>query len=173
MKSPQKKTPGLSLRMALKTSKAFQDGHVDTRVASTERLFRLARVWTSEVALHYPDRCNVMSPADWCGLARIESKFTQLGLEHSICARERDRGLASFLRFALMLCSFEEKFFADDRPYIDVVAINFALFLGKWLAAEGTLHERSVQRRPQTRSSFPPHRVQTSTKTNVRPSYGL
>jgi len=119
-----------SLREALKTSK----GPLVTRAASTERLLRLAKVWTDEVARYYPEeaggeRYDAMTPCDWVGLAVIESKFAKLSREHSIRVDEHERGVAEFLKFALMLDFFEEPY----RPDIDQIAHNFGFYLENWL----------------------------------------
>jgi hypothetical protein len=132
MQSSKTKPKQISLREALKASK----GPLVTRMGSTERLLRLAKVWTDEVVRYYPEEAgefdDMMSAYDWVGLVVIESKFAKLSREHSIRVDEHERGVAEFLKFALMLYTFDHGF-SDVPPSINYIAGNFGFCLRTWL----------------------------------------
>jgi hypothetical protein len=93
---------GKILKFSAVKSSFFMDRRV--RVGKEALLLRLALVWNTEIARRYPkiikqgELSATLSPADWSGLAVIESAFDAFR-EHSIGPKEHELGVARFLKF--------------------------------------------------------------------------
>jgi hypothetical protein len=120
------------------------DDNLCVWVGDESLLLKLALVWNTEIARRYPkivkegELSATLSPAQWCGLAVIQSVFAKLSHENSIDPKEHELGVERFLKFLInnweKIALQEEGPNPPPNPYL--AARNLGIFLFAWLNTE-------------------------------------
>jgi hypothetical protein len=131
---------GLYLKDVAQVNKL--DENLCVSVGDESLLLKLALVWNTEIARRYPkivkegELSAALPPAQWCGLAVIESVFAKLSHENSINPKEHELGVERFLKF--LINNWEKIQVEEEEPqpppnlYL-AASCNLPTYLQAWL----------------------------------------